>query len=121
MLSPRSDMLPRGGDVVNQMINERYMQLYDSCIIQHKSKQNMLDNQKGKAFNLDGTCTVSIVYQEEMMLRPKGTGTVQALVMSNYEKRSLVRSPFRLPGLSTLPLPHSPAEDCPCGSRGWDP
>eukprot|EP00192_Tetraselmis_astigmatica_P006536 CAMPEP_0117667932 /NCGR_PEP_ID=MMETSP0804-20121206/11248_1 /TAXON_ID=1074897 /ORGANISM="Tetraselmis astigmatica, Strain CCMP880" /LENGTH=739 /DNA_ID=CAMNT_0005475727 /DNA_START=604 /DNA_END=2823 /DNA_ORIENTATION=- len=79
----------RGGDVVNQMINERYMQLYDSCIIQHKSKQNMMDNQKGKAFNLDGTCTVSIVYQEEMMLRPKGTGTVQALVMSNYEKRTL--------------------------------
>lgn len=81
----------RGGDVINQMINVRYMQLFDDCIMQHKSRQHMVDNQKHKVFSLDGTCTVSIVYEEELMLRPKGTGTVQALVMSNYEKKHLVR------------------------------
>eukprot|EP00191_Tetraselmis_sp_GSL018_P015923 CAMPEP_0177595280 /NCGR_PEP_ID=MMETSP0419_2-20121207/10266_1 /TAXON_ID=582737 /ORGANISM="Tetraselmis sp., Strain GSL018" /LENGTH=731 /DNA_ID=CAMNT_0019086717 /DNA_START=95 /DNA_END=2287 /DNA_ORIENTATION=- len=79
----------RGGDVVSQMINVRYMQLFEDCIMQFKTKQHRAEGKTGKTFFLDGTCTVSVVYEEDMMLRPKGTSTISALVMSSYEKKHL--------------------------------
>uniref|UniRef100_A0A7S1SJP9 START domain-containing protein n=1 Tax=Tetraselmis chuii TaxID=63592 RepID=A0A7S1SJP9_9CHLO len=76
--------------MVSQMINARYMQLWEDCILQHKTKAHVTDSAKSpRTFHLDGTCTVSIVYEEDMLLKPKGVGTVQALVMSNYEHKQL--------------------------------
>jgi len=80
----------RGGDMVSQMINVRHMQLWDDCILQHKSKVDVTNPTKNpKTFYLDGTCTVSIVYEEDMLLKPKGVNSLQALVMSNYEHKQL--------------------------------
>lgn len=82
----------RVGDVVQQIMTLRYMQLFEDGIVQHQSKQSMLEGHQGKVFSLDGSCTLSTVREEELLLRPEGVGTLQAMVVRDLEKKLVVHS-----------------------------